>query len=266
MIPTKKRRLLLLILALAVISIGPLPLVWGGAFLTRWLLFLLVIWAAAAYLLIPRIWKLYFRRHTAKTPEVTCTKDGHPGDPVNLLIEGSEELLIRAMTSLGWYPANPITFLSSVRIVKDTVFRKPDNNAPVSNLFLFGRKQDLAFELPEGKSPRQRHHVRFWQDTSSERDVPLWYGAATFDSSVGLSHTTGQVTHHIGPEVDADRDLIMNALREAGWTQEASYVAGFHQQLEGRHGGGDRWRTDGRLGSVVLSGESHPNRPPSSGK
>ena len=248
-----KHRLLWLLLILVVISIGPLPLIQDGATLTHWLIFLLVIWAAAAYLLIPRIWKLYFRHHTVAAFQITQTADGHPGDPVNLAIEGSKELLIRAMTSAGWYPATPITFLSSVRIVKDTMLKRSDNNAPVSNLFLFGRKQDLAFELPEGKSPRQRHHVRFWRSERPESKKLLWYGAATFDRSVGLSHTTGQVTHHIGPDVDAERDLIMKGLQEQGYVQVASYKGGFHRRLEGLNGGGDPWRTDGLLGCVVLS-------------
>ena len=59
--------------------------------------------------------------------------------------------------------ADPITLASSLRIVVDSIVRKPDDDAPVSSLFLFGRKQDLAFELPVGDSPRQRHHVRFWR-------------------------------------------------------------------------------------------------------
>lgn len=81
---------------------------------------------------------------------------------------------------------------------------------------------------------------------------PLWFGSATFDERVGLSHATGQITHHIGPDVDAERDLIMSGLLKVGRTQDEYYVDGFHKVLEGRNGGGDPWRTDGRLGAVVL--------------
>ena len=139
-----------------------------------------------------------------------------------------------------------------MRIVVDSVIRKPDDEAPVSSLFLFGRKQGLAFELPVGDSPRQRHHVRFWRWDKLKDGRPVWFGSATFDERVGLSHTTGQVTHHIGPDVDAERDLIMSGLLKAGRTQDEYYVNGFHKVLDGRNGGGDPWRTDGRLGAVVL--------------
>ena len=141
---------------------------------------------------------------------ITHTADGHPGDPLNIAMVATEEELIRAMVAIGWYPANSITFESSLRIVVDSVLRRPDDEAPVSSLYLFGRKQDLAFEQPVGNSPRQRHHVRFWRSAEKEDDRPLWFGAATFDRSVGLSHTTGEVTHHIGPDVDAERDRIAN--------------------------------------------------------
>jgi hypothetical protein len=253
-----KRRLLGLLLILVAVTLIPLPLlVREGVRLTHWLFVMLLLWSVTAYLLAPWIWRLYFRNHVTGAPEVTRTKDGHPGDPVNLAVGGTEECLIRAMTESGWHPADPITFRSSMRIVKDTVFRKPDNNAPVSALYLFKRKQDLAFELPVGGSPRQRHHVRFWQG-----DTSRWYGAATFDRSVGLSHTTGQVTHHIGPEIDSERDLVMIGLEKAGWVRESVYEEGFHRKLQGRNGGGDPWHTDGRLGVVTLRAGQHGSFPP----
>ena len=217
-----------------------------------WLIIILVAWAIAAYLLVPWVSKLYYRHHFNEGPRITLTSDGHPGDPVNVAIEGEEVELVRAMHAAGWYPADPITLGSSLRIVVDSVVRKPDDEAPVSSLFLFGRKQDLAFELPVGDSPRQRHHVRFWRWDKLKDGRPVWFGSATFDERVGLSHANGQVTHHIGPDVDAERDLIMVGLQKAGWVQDEYYVDGFHQERQGRNGGGDPWRTDGRLGAVVL--------------
>jgi hypothetical protein len=217
-----------------------------------WLIIILVAWAIAAYLLIPWVSKLYYRHHFNEGPRITLTSDGHPGDPVNVAIEGEEVALIRAMHADGWYPADPITLGSSLRIVVDSVVRKPDDEAPVSSLFLFGRKQDLAFELPVGDSPRQRHHVRFWRWDKLKDGRPVWFGSATFDERVGLSHANGQVTHHIGPDVDAERDLIMAGLQKAGWAQDEYYVNGFHKERQGRNGGDDPWRTDGRLGAVVL--------------
>ena len=218
----------------------------------RWMLVILVAWSVATYLVILRIAKLYYRHHFTDGPRITQTADGHPGDPVNIAIEGEDESIVRAMHAAGWYPAAPITLASSLRIVVDSVVRKPDDDAPVSSLFLFGRKQDLAFELPVGDSPRQRHHVRFWRWDKLKDGRPVWFGSATFDERVGLSHANGQVTHHIGPDVDTERNLIMAGLQKAGWAQDEYFVNGFQKDLQGRNGGGDPWRTDGRLGAVVL--------------
>lgn len=66
---------------------------------------LLVTWAVAAYLLAPSVWKLYFRHHPAleNVDRITHTTDGHPGDPLNVVMVGTEEELIRAMVAIGSY-------------------------------------------------------------------------------------------------------------------------------------------------------------------
>jgi hypothetical protein len=87
----------------------------------------------------------------------------------------------------------------------------------VSSLYLWGRKEDLAFEQPVGGDPARPHHMRFWR--SAEVDAtgrPLWIGAETYDARVGFSHTTGQITHHIAPDVDAERDRLLQTLQQAG--------------------------------------------------
>jgi hypothetical protein len=216
---------------------------------------LLLIYLAAAYFIVPRIWRREVARHPDLSggPRVTQTANGIAGDPVNLGIVGSEEEVIRAMTGANWYPADPVTLRSSLRIAVDSVFRRPDDEAPVSPLFLFGRKQDLAFEQPVGNSPRQRHHVRFWRWDREYQGQPVWFGAATYDTRVGFSHTTGQITHHIGPDVDAERNQIMSELKEKGRIRENYYLDAFHAALHGRNGGGDDWQTDGRLGVILLA-------------
>lgn len=230
-----------------------------------WAIGILAGYFLIAYVLMPVLWRSHEKRHPAlaEGPRITHTANGIPGDPVNLAILGSEEELIHAMTAAKWYPADPITLSTSIRIAVDSVFRRPDTEAPVSDLFLFGRKQDLAFEQAVGDSPRQRHHVRFWRWDRLEDGRPVWFGAATFDERVGLSHTTGQITHHIGPDVDAERDRIMRELQQAGWAQEVYYRRNFHQELQGRNGGGDPWHTDGRLGVVGL--KSQTNAPATGG-
>jgi hypothetical protein len=113
---------------------------------------LVAAWAVTAYVFVPWLWKVYFGYHKALADVqcITRTADGHPGDPLNIGLVGTEAQIISAMTAAGWFPADAITFRSSARIVVDSIFRRPDDAAPVSNLYLLNRKQDLAFEQPGG--------------------------------------------------------------------------------------------------------------------
>jgi hypothetical protein len=228
-----------------------------GGGMPRWqlALWLLAGWAVVAYLVVPELWKWHYGRRgdLAEAERVTATSDGHPGDPVNIALVGDEAQVVRAMLAAGWHAADPITLESSLRIAVDSVLRRPDDDAPVSNLYLFGRRQDLAFEQPVPGGPRHRHHVRFWKWDLLYDGQPLWFGAATYDERAGISYTTGQVTHHIAPEVDAERDLIVAQLRARGLAQAVQWKRDFHLQREGRNGGGDPWRTDGRLAIVLLA-------------
>ena len=216
----------------------------------------LLAWLFAAYLLLPLVWRRYERRHPALvdgTSWITRTGNAIPGDPLNIALVGSEKDIQWAMLSAKWYPANAVTLKSSLRIAAGTVFHRPYDDAPVSSLFFFGRKQDLAFEQPIGIDPRRRHHVRFWRcDTLDEAGRPLWIGAATLDNCVGLSHTTGQITHHISAAIDPERDKIIHDIQATGNLQEVYWVDDFQTPSHGKNGGGDPWRTDGRLAVGAL--------------
>ncbi|MEI8340987.1 MAG: LssY C-terminal domain-containing protein [Verrucomicrobiota bacterium] len=225
------------------------------SFWVRTAVAVLGLWALAAYVIVPQFWKRHARRHPdfSDNPRITHTSTGIPGDPLNICITGSEEDLIRSLTAAGWYPADPLTFRSSVRIVADTVFRRPDDQAPVSNLYLFGRREDLAFEKPVGNSPKERHHVRFWLTEKKDDGRQVWIGSAAFDIGVELSRTTAQVTHHISPNIDAERDLLVADLEQAGRVEKTEWIDGFHTELRGRNGGGDPWYTDGKLVVITLT-------------
>jgi hypothetical protein len=218
----------------------------------------LIIWLVVAYLLLPRLWRGYEKRHPGldDIPKITHTANNIPGDPLNVALVGSEKDVHLAMLAAKWYPADPITLRSSLRIAAGTVFERPYDDAPVSDLYLFGRKQDLAFEQPIGNDPRRRHHVRFWQcEKLDEAGRPLWIGAATLDTRVGLSHTTGQITHHISAEVDPERDKVIDDIQEAGHLADSYWIDGFQKPPEGKNGGGDPWHTDGRLVVGLLKTE-----------
>lgn len=174
------------------------------------------------------------------------THKHQPGDPLNFAFAGSEDDLQRLMERAGWYPADPITFRSSLRITVDSLARRPYVDAPISNLYVQGRKQDLAFEQPATSNPSKRHHVRFWQVGAG-----MWIGGATYDVSIGITHANGHhVTHHIAADIDVERDkLLANVERAGGVT--IIWINDFATERTGRNGGGDLFFTDGRLALAV---------------
>jgi hypothetical protein len=217
---------------------------------------LLLVWAVGAYLLAPGLWERYARRHPGleDLPGRAYTSDGIPADPVNVALVGTTAEVMKIMLAAKWYPADRLSLESSVAIAVDAVFKRPDPDAPVSNLYLFGRKEDLAFEQAVGDNPRHRHHVRFWRTDKTDPDGrPVWVGSAVYDERVGLSRTTGQVTHVTAPDVDAERDYLFRCLEQTGDLSETYVVADFHKTRSGRNGGGDPWTTDGNLSAGVIA-------------
>ena len=219
----------------------------------------LLIYLAAAYLLIPVLWRRYAREHPSleDIPGVTRTAVGTDGDPLNVGLIGTKAEVMRIMVAARWYPADPLTMRSCLEIAEATVLERPYDDAPVSSLYLFGRKEDLAFEQPVGDDPRRRHHVRLWRTSKADPDgQPVWIGSAIFDSRVGFNRTDGQITHVTAPDVDAERDFLFRDLEKTGDLAETYAEDGFHKVLTGENGGGDPWFTDGRLFVGVLRPES----------
>jgi hypothetical protein len=223
-----------------------------------------LLYVAFAYALAPALWRHYERQKgLADKPMTTATALGVPGDALNVGLEGSRDEALCAMRAAGWRPADPVTFRSGARIASSVLLRRAYPTAPVSDLFYDGRRQDLAFQKPAGVSPSERHHVRFWKVLDAGDDgEPVWLGAATFDRSVGVSHYTGQVTHHIGPDVDAERDLVAGDLSAAGVATTLYRVSGVGPTAFARNGGGDPYFTDGDVVILRLAADCRAAGPP----
>ncbi len=207
-----------------------------------------------AYIVLPLSWRHYeHQKGLADFTMVTRNGEGIPGDPINVGLVGAEADIVCAMNRAGWYPADPITFRSSLEIIGSVLFDRPYPDAPVSHLYFAGRREDLAFEKPVGDSADRRHHVRFWKALArGEEGRAVWLGAATFDRGVGLSRDDARVTHHIGPDIDTDRDLVIADLEAAKVVRTIYEVTGIGPTLDGRNAGGDPYYTDGEIKIAVL--------------
>jgi LssY C-terminus len=210
---------------------------------------LIALYVFVSYLVLPATWaRIEHEPGLSKYTMLTATAQGIPGDPINVGLVGDREDVVRAFHAAGWYPADPITLRTSVEIIGSVLLDRPYKTAPVSPLFFDGRREDLAFEKPVGSSADRRQHVRLWLMLESGTDArPVWLGSATFDSGVTLSRDTGQVTHRIAANVDAERDRLIAGLNDALMVASIYQTRGIGPTLAGRNGEGDPYYSDGEI-------------------
>ena len=215
----------------------------------RLTLLLLGVYGVTAYLVLPTFWTHHDRQaRLAGMPMTTMTPQGIAGDPINVGLIGDRTEVLCAMQAAGWYPADAVTWRSALEIAGSVLLDRPYKDAPVSPLIYLGRSEDLAFEKPVGHSADHRHHVRLWKVLDRGEDGrPVWLGDASFDRSVGISDYTGAITHHIAPDIDAERAVMSDDLRAAGMMEAKYQVTGIGPTAAGRNGGGDRYFTDGEV-------------------
>jgi len=214
----------------------------------------IVVYAALAYVLLPFMWRHFeHQKDLAGFSMLTRTGDKIPGDPINVGLIGAKDDVLCAMHAAMWYPADPITLRSSIEIVGSVLLDRPYRDAPMSHLYFDGRRQDFSFEKPVGSSADRRHHVRFWKALDrGQEGRAVWLGAVTFDRGVGFSHDDARITHHIGPDIDAERDLMTANLAAAKVVTVIYEVTGIGPTLAGRNGEGDTYYTDGEVKISVL--------------
>ena len=123
------------------------------------LLLTMAVYILLAYIALPLLWTHHeHQKGLAGLDMVTRTGQGIPGDPINVGLIGEASDILCAMHTAGWYPADPITLKSSIEIVGSVLLDRPYKDAPVSNLYYLGRREDLAFEKPIGASADRRNH------------------------------------------------------------------------------------------------------------
>lgn len=179
-------------------------------------------------------------------PKITQTQAGAAGDPVNLLFVGSKEQIVRSFQLAGWLIPDPITPQTSEKIAITSLAHQSYPTAPISNLYLYGRVQDLAFEKPTN-DVQDRGHIRIWKSDVLLNRQPLWLGAASYDSGIELSGTSHFPTHHIAPAVDLERNAVGSDLDKTGLVKEEISEALRSPILYARNGGGDYYASDGDI-------------------
>jgi hypothetical protein len=236
----------------------------------HWMMAVAITYMAAAYLILPRVVRVSLRilQHK-RVPRYTITGDGLPGDPVNVVLIGTQRQLQAAFAAAGWVVADPLSLRSSWRMARAFLLNKPYPTAPFSTLYLFGRGQDIGFQKCIDNSPRRRHHIRFWGLSLHHAETTLgtaqfwrttshrppddacvaWVGAGTKDTGFSLTKLTFQITHATDSDTNAEREFIVAELRDNKVIDEVTvYRASQHLKVEHVN----HYVTDGEVAAATL--------------
>jgi LssY C-terminus len=185
-------------------------------------------------------------------PRLTQTATGIPGDPINLILIGSTEQITQSFERAGWLIPDPITPQTTTKIAVDSLAHRSYPTAPVSNLYVLGHAQDLAFEKPT-TDVQNRGHVRLWKTTTHISGELVWVGQASYDQGIELSGSTHFPTHHILPTVDLERGRVGADLLATGLVRGEAVVTYTAPIFAARNGGGDYYESDGDVLVVNLT-------------
>jgi len=179
------------------------------------------------------------------------------GDPVNIAFEGTQRGIVAAFAKIGWVRADPLSVRDDARLAEATIKHGSYPTAPVSNLYLFGRREDFAVEH-ELRSVYSRDHARFWDMTrrDAKTGLDLFIGDASRDIAIKVLRTARGLpkgtTHKIDGNLDQERDNIVALMRQAGLVTAVVMEPGIGPTTNAENGGGDRFYTDGQVDVVVL--------------
>jgi len=201
------------------------------------------------------------RRYVEAFMCCTTKKDGSKsGDPINLVIIGSEDSL-QGFIKAGWDETEIISVGSSWRTFKSFIGGSEYKYSPISALYVFKRPQDIGLQKARD-TIHERNHLRLWLSPVRYRGNFVWIGAISRD--IGVKFTTrawNLTTHAIDPQVDEARMYLLEDLATAQSLAAFAFVGGVGPVTpeEPKYNLlGSPWWTDGQRAVLWLSATPVP--------
>ncbi len=200
-------------------------------------------------------WEALHDRLEALPCCVTNRKGDKNGDPANLVIVGEGAALLEGLTRAGWDETEVIDIGTSWKTAKSFLFSSEYRYSPVSNLYMFGRPQDAAFQKARD-TIHERNHMRLWLAPFTFEGKLVWVGQVSRD--IGVKFTTrawNLTTHAIDGDVDDARENVLGDLLQTGRMAKMGYVPGVGKTDPDdlpENLTGDRWWSDGMRAVTVL--------------
>ncbi|MFV2073272.1 MAG: LssY C-terminal domain-containing protein [Thermoanaerobaculales bacterium] len=198
------------------------------------------------------------RKWVEAQPATVTNADGSKtGDPLNLVIIGGSEAVWPAFLRSGWDPTAAMGAGTALKTGFFGIFGGAYRYAPISNLYVYGRSQDLALQKVRSNI-HYRNHLRLWLAPVTMTGLPVMIGQISRD--IGSRFTTKSktlTTHRIDPNVDDTRAALVQDFIYAQALKAYAMVGGvgFVSPDEPRGNlTGDPWFTDGNRAVMLLTG------------
>ncbi|HEY9721913.1 MAG TPA: LssY C-terminal domain-containing protein [Oscillatoriaceae cyanobacterium] len=200
-------------------------------------------------------------------------------DPVNFVIRGSKDDLVKALEGQGWSLSASRSPWNFIKMGLSVLFHLGhDPGAPVSAQYLNGQVETMAFNKNVDYN-RGRDHLRVFslgKDPKTGQD--MWAVAAVRDDALSITFphpdTHGKIwpwewtwhkpmlSHASDSDIDGERDLVMQDLLRSGLVQNWAAVDGKPPAVaqktplgDGRYKLLNRYPTDGQVYEVNLGGK-----------
>jgi len=202
---------------------------------------------------------LAFLKWVEEQPATVTNAEGtKTGDPLNIVIIGDSEAVWPAFLRSGWDPTAAMATGSVLKTGIFGIFGGAYRYAPISNLYVYGRAQDIALQKVRSNI-HYRNHLRLWLAPVTFKGLPVTIGQISRD--IGSRFTTKSktlTTHRIDPNVDDTRATLVQDFIYAQALQAYATAGGVGLvSPEAPRGNltGDPWFTDGNRAVMLLTGE-----------
>ena len=156
-----------------------------------------------------------------------CTMDAaskNNGDPVNLVIIGEPADIYYAAIRAGWDETEVVSAASGFKTAMSFITGGEYRYSPVSNLYVFGRSQDVALQRIRS-SINERNHFRLWLAPMTFQGRSVFIGQISRDIGVRLTTKT-ITTHKIDANVDETREFLVENLAYHQMLNKLAYAEG----------------------------------------
>jgi len=156
-----------------------------------------------------------------------CTVDAkgkNQGDPLNIVIIGAPMDIYYAVIRAAWDETEVVTAASGFKTLVSFISGGEYRYSPVSSLYVFGRRQDVALQRIR-KNIHERNHFRLWLAPMTFEGLPVWIGQISRDIGVRFTRKT-ITTHKIDPDVDETREFLVENLAYSQVLAKLAYVGG----------------------------------------